>query len=141
MAKNALAELKIPAESDFISCAKRVSVSLGSKLGFSLEELDELAIAVAQACDSAIEASREAWGGGASLKLSYAATDRGIEVDVEALGPRSPHALRRHEVRTQDEEVRRLAQEMIRCFVDDFRSQVDYGSGRVRFRMAKYLIG
>jgi anti-sigma regulatory factor (Ser/Thr protein kinase) len=141
VAKNAIAELKIPARAEFIPVAKRVSSSLGSTMGFSLEELDELCIAVTQACDSAIDASNDAWGGGASLKLSYSATERGIEVEVEALGPRSPQALR-HAVRAAgDDEARRLSHEMIRCFVDDFRTQVDAGTGRVRFRMVKYLIG
>jgi hypothetical protein len=37
-------------------------------------------------------------------------------------------------------ELRRLAQEMIRLFVDDFRSQVDAGRGQVRFRMVKYVL-
>jgi hypothetical protein len=49
--------------------------------------------------------------------------------------------LRRQPVPVQDEEVRRLTHEMIRCFVDDFRTHVDTGTGRVRFRMVKYLIG
>ena len=141
MARSPLAELKIPAQPDFINVAKRVAQSLGSKMGFSLEDLDELSIAVTQACDSAIEAGEQTWGGGASLKLVYSATRRGIEVEVEALGPRSPQALRRQPVPVQDEEVRRLTHEMIRCFVDDFRTHVDTGTGRVRFRMVKYLIG
>ena len=33
-------ELKIPAEAGYIPVAKRVAASLGSKLGFNLEELD-----------------------------------------------------------------------------------------------------
>ena len=68
MAEQVLTELKIPADADYIPVAKRVASSLGSKLGFSLEELDELCIALTQACDSAIEASEEAWGEGGSFK-------------------------------------------------------------------------
>jgi len=141
LAKRNLTELKIPADTEFIPVAKRVANTLGSRLGFGLTELDELSIAVTQACDSAIDASQEAWGGGATLKLTYFATDRGVEVVVEAVGPRSPQALPRPHLRVHDEEMQRLSQEMIRMFVDDFRSQVDAGSGLVRFRMVKYLIG
>jgi anti-sigma regulatory factor (Ser/Thr protein kinase) len=140
MARNTVAELKIPAQAEFINVAKRVASSLGGKMGFSLEDLDELNIAVTQACDSAIEAGNETWGGGASLKLVYSATSRGMEVEVEVLGPRSPQGLRRQPLAAHDEEVRRLTHEMIRCFVDDFRTHVDAGTGRVRFRMVKYLI-
>jgi serine/threonine-protein kinase RsbW len=144
VAEQVLTELKIPAHADYIPVAKRVASSLGSKLGFSLEELDELCIALTQACDSAIEASEDAWGQGGTLKLTYGATEKGIEVEVEAHAPesRALTARRRAHVRQLEElEVRRVAQEMIRLFVDDFRSQVDASHGQVRFRMVKYLIG
>jgi hypothetical protein len=144
MPRSWLSELKIPAEPDFIPVAKRVAVSLGSKLGFNLDELDELSIAVSQSCDSAIAASQEAWGDGATLKLSYAATDRGIEVEIQALAPRAATAHVRRRAATllqmQEFELQRMAIEMIRLFVDDFNSQVDAGAGRVRFKMRKYLV-
>jgi serine/threonine-protein kinase RsbW len=136
-------ELKIPADAGYIPVAKRVAASLGSKLGFSLEELDELCIALTQACDSAIEASEEAWGAGATLRLTYGATPKGMEVEVEAVAPPQTmpaHRQPAHVMRLEEIEVRRLAQEMIRLFVDDFRSQVDAGRGQVRFRMVKYLL-
>ena len=41
---------------------------------------------------------------------------------------------------SEDELTRLMTHEMIRCFVDDFRSQTGRG-GRVRYRMVKYLIG
>jgi len=46
LAKRNLAELKIPASSDFIPVAKRVATTLGSQLGLSLVDLDELTIAL-----------------------------------------------------------------------------------------------
>jgi anti-sigma regulatory factor (Ser/Thr protein kinase) len=148
-----LAELKLPAEPEYISAAKRVASCLGSTLGFSLEELDDLSIAIAQACDSTIEACADIWGpsSGAQIKVSYGKTEKGIAVEVEGIGP-SPEqqrerALAEHrervirQVREQDREMQRMAQEMIRFFVDDFRSSVDAGRGRVHLRMVKYLLG
>ncbi len=147
-----LAELKVPAVADFIPAAKRVGATLGSTLGFTLEEIDELSIAIAQACDSTIEACEEIWGerSGATLKLMYGRTEKGISVEVEAFPPpagvqqRRALAERRQALAAAQHrslETQRLAQEMIRCFVDDFRSSVDAGRGPVRFRMVKYLIG
>lgn len=147
-----LAELKIPAEPGFIAAAKRLGASLGATVGFSLEEIDELAIAIAQACDSTIEACEEIWGeaSGATLQLSYGRTEKGITVDVEAFAPTPELARRRstmvnrrpalEAVHHRDLETQRMAQEMIRFFVDDFRSSVDARRGQVRFRMVKYLI-
>jgi anti-sigma regulatory factor (Ser/Thr protein kinase) len=142
-----LTELKIPAQIEFIGLAKRVATSLGGLLGFSLEEIDELSIAVTQACGSVIEAADEAWGPGATLKLGFAPTERGLAVEVDAIAPRSREALapvRRRPpepAHTAELEMQQaLAREMIRLFVDDFRHQVDAGRRHIRYRMVKYLV-
>src|SRR5207245_2955812 len=76
--------LKIPAVSAFIPVAKRVATTLGGQLGLSLMDLDELAIALTQACDSAISAADDL-GSPADLKLTYFATDRALVVDVDVM--------------------------------------------------------
>jgi len=148
MAKRDLAELKIPASPAFIPVAKRVASTLGSQLGLSLVDLDELTIALTQACDSAIAASGEV-DGNAQLKLTYFATNRALVVDVDLIpADEKEHAHHHHHPHaaalTQTEieanaELQRLAYEMIRMFVDDFRPQVEPATGHVRFRMVKYL--
>jgi hypothetical protein len=141
VAKRNLAELKIPASPAFIPVAKRVATTLGSQLGLSLMDLDELTIALTQACDSAIAASGET-DGTDQLKLTYFATNRALVVDVDLIPTQHHHA---HPAAPKDAEanaeLQRLAYEMIRCFVDDFRPEVEPRTGQVRFRMVKYLAG
>jgi hypothetical protein len=139
LAKRNLAELKIPASSAFIPVAKRVATTLGGQLGFSLVDLDELTIALTQACDSAIAAADDL-GSPADLKLTYFATDRALVVDVDLMPTGDAVAVPKHETQI-DPELQRLAYEMIRCFVDDFRPQVEPKTGHVSFRMVKYLAG
>jgi hypothetical protein len=139
VAKRNLAELKIPASSAFIPVAKRVATTLGGQLGFSLTDLDELTIALTQACDSAIAAASEL-DGPADLKLTYFATNRALVVDVDLLSSGHPLPVSKSEADV-DPELQRLAYEMIRCFVDDFRPQVEPTTGHVSFRMVKYLAG
>jgi anti-sigma regulatory factor (Ser/Thr protein kinase) len=142
-----LAELKLLASPELIPTAKRTAAALGSLVGFGVEDLDDLNIAVAQACDQAIEAGRQRFGEEATLKLSFWETDQGIEVDVQALPGRSPHtrpperALADHhrEHHEREEAFDRIAHDMIRLFVDDFRPSV--ARNRIRYRMVKYLIG
>jgi hypothetical protein len=144
MAKRNLAELKIPATAAFIPVAKRVAHTLGGQLGLSLMDLDELSIALTQACDSAIAAAEDL-GSPADLKLTYFATTRALVVDVDLIptttalplpaGKAVTHATR------VDPELQRLAYEMIRCFVDDFRPVIEPRTGHVRFRMVKHLAG
>ena len=141
MAKRNLAELKIPATSAFIPVAKRVATTLGGQLGLSLMDLDELAIALTQACDSAIAAADEL-GVASDLKLTYFATNRALVVDVDLMpgGTALPLATAKHATEV-DPEMQRLAYEMIRCFVDDFRPLVEPRTGHLRFRMVKHLAG
>ena len=138
-----LAELKLLAQAEMISTAKRTASSLGSLVGFSLEDIDELVIAVAQACDSAIEAGREAWGDEATLKLTFWQTDKGLEVEVTAVQPRATALPARraaqHTHVLHDAGVEQMAYDLIRCFVDDFRPAL--GPNRVRFKLVKYLVG
>lgn len=141
--KRNLAELKIPASPSFIPVAKRVATTLGGQLGLSLMDLDELSIALTQACDSAIAAASD-MGGQADLKLTYFATTRALVVDVDVM-PNSaalpmPVESAKHEA-PLDPELQRLAYEMIRCFVDDFRPLVEPRTGHVSFRMVKHLAG
>lgn len=141
MAKRNLAELKIPATPAFIPVAKRVATTLGGQLGLSLMDLDELAIALTQACDSAIAAADDL-GTPADLKLTYFATNRALVVDVDLMpiGSALPLPASKHES-TVDPELQRLAYEMIRCFVDDFRPVIEPRTGHVSFRMVKHLAG
>lgn len=138
MNRNVLTELKIPAEHEFVGVAKAVAGRLAGRLGFNLENLDELAIAVTQACESAIDAGEQTWGQGASLKLTYTQTERGLAVEVQALAPRSKEALPARPAPPSHDELQRVAHEMIRSFVDDFQTQVE--ARRVRISMVKYLI-
>ena len=139
MAKRNLAELKIPALAEFIPVAKRVATTLGGQLGFSLVDLDELTIALTQACDSAIATANDL-GSPADLKLTYFATNRALVVDVDLMPTGSTVPMPKHNAEV-DPELQRLAYEMIRCFVDDFRPQVEPTTGHVSFRMVKYLAG
>lgn len=139
MAKRNLAELKIPASAAFIPVAKRVATTLGGQLGLSLVDLDELTIALTQACDSAISAASDL-GTSADLKLTYFATNRALVVDVDLMPSGNLLAAPAHDVEV-DPELQRLAYEMIRCFVDDFKPLVEPRTGNVRFRMVKHLAG
>ncbi len=139
MAKRNLAELKIPAAPAFIPVAKRVAHTLGGQLGLSLMDLDELTIALTQACDSAISAAEDL-GTAADLKLTYFATNRALVVDVDLMPTGDALPSHTHEP-VVDPELQRLAYEMIRCFVDDFRPLVEPRTGHVRFRMVKHLAG
>jgi anti-sigma regulatory factor (Ser/Thr protein kinase) len=82
----AATELKIPADPQYVIVAKRTASALGSTAGFSLEGIDDLNIAVAQACEKAIAAAYRMWGSGNGvLRLTFHIVDEGIEVEVRSM--------------------------------------------------------
>src|SRR3982074_1182031 len=84
-----VSELKIPAQAAFVVVAKRAASALGSAAGFSLEGIDDLNIAVAQASEKGIDAGDRMWGpGNGVLKLIFRMVDGGMEVDVRNLPAR-----------------------------------------------------
>ena len=147
-------ELKIPAQGPFIVVAKRAAAALGSAAGFTLEGIDDINIAVAQACEKAIAAGDRMWGPGtAELKLIFGLVPGGIELEVKTMPVRetaAEAAVRQQRQRRQPALARRLAApdeldlddvavNMIRLFVDELRYNVDR-RGSMRMRMVKYLV-
>jgi anti-sigma regulatory factor (Ser/Thr protein kinase) len=113
-----ISELKIPAQAAFVIVAKRAASALGSTAGFSLEGIDDLNIAVAQACEKAIAAGDRKWGpGNGVLKLVFRMVDGGMEVDVRNLPARLATAdvaaaRREIELERRAESLRRTAQRL-----------------------------
>lgn len=135
-------ELKLPAVTDYIVVAKRAAASLGLVVGFSLQEIDDLNIAITQACESAIAAAAQQWGSGnGQLKLIFKSQPRRIEVEVRSVPPRAveQQAVRRTR-REAELDYETIGLNMIRLFVDELRYQVDNQTGSMRMRMVKYLI-
>jgi len=85
-----ITELKLPAVPDYIVVAKRAAASLGLVVGFSLHEIDDLNIAITQACENACAAATQQWGkGNGQLKLTFKSEPRRIEVEVRSVPPRA----------------------------------------------------
>jgi anti-sigma regulatory factor (Ser/Thr protein kinase) len=148
-APHQITELKLPAREEYIVVAKRAAGALGSVVGFSVAEIDDLNIAITQACENAVAAATELWGeGNGQLKLTFKGLRGKLEVNITSTPPRPVEVqpAPAPAVRT----VRRLRPEaaldyegiglnMIRLFVDELRYQVD-DQGCMRMRMVKYLI-
>ncbi|MHB8572280.1 MAG: ATP-binding protein [Candidatus Dormibacteria bacterium] len=131
-----IAELKIPADTKYILAAKRTAAAIGSIFGFGIEQLDELQIAVAQACESTMQACRENLGlGCGELRLVFRATESGLQVDVNTCG--LPHA---HRVMAADEvEESRFERQLLTCFVDELRVR-HTATGAMHVKLVKYRL-
>ncbi len=135
-------ELKLPAVPEYIVVAKRSAASLGLVVGFSLHEIDDLNIAITQACENACAAATQQWGkGNGQLKLTFKSEPRRIEVEVRSVPPRAVEMQAVRRARQEAElDYETIGLNMIRLFVDELRYHVDNQTGSMRMRMVKYLI-
>jgi len=111
--RGAVSELKIPARAPFVMVAKRAAAALGSCAGFGLDAIDDLNIAVAQACEKGIAAGDRMWGpGNAQLKLTFRMVDSGMEVEIRSSPLRAGTG--EEEVQRREGELERKAEGMRR---------------------------
>src|SRR5438094_601233 len=114
------------------------------ELRHSLQEIDDLNIAITQACENACAAATQQWGSGnGQLKLIFKSRPRRLEVEVRSVPPRAveqqQQAVRKPH-REMELDYETIGLNMIRLFVDELRYQVDDQTGSMRMRMVKYLI-
>jgi anti-sigma regulatory factor (Ser/Thr protein kinase) len=150
MSQVSSSELRIPAEAAYIVVAKRAAAGFGCVAGFGVEAVDDLVIAVAQACQNAIDvAARATDRGRGQIRLSFKLEDRRLEVQVRSIcaregdpdapcGAEPPARLAMEPVARRQHE---LALRMMGLFVDDCRYRVDERTGGLRVRLTKYRIG
>jgi serine/threonine-protein kinase RsbW len=78
-------ELKVPASPRYLRLARLTAAGMAGDLGFDMQSLEDLRVAVDELCAAVIEDV----DGAAVLELSYRQTARGIRIDgeVAARGP------------------------------------------------------
>ncbi len=90
-------ELRIPADPAFVVVAKRAAAGFGCAYGFGVEEIDDLTIAVGQACENAITLlSARPGPSGAQLRLLFEYEGGRLQVKVTTTA--HPHGSAAHSV-------------------------------------------
>ena len=151
----ATTELRLPADPDYIVVAKRAAAGIGSVAGFDVDAIDDLVIAIAEACENAIAVAMRAGPGRGQIRVSFKLDTRGLEVQVRSLCAKgdegqecSPEqrramaaeAMRLQAIRTREAlDAQDLALRVMGLFVDDFRYRVDARTGGLQVRLRKYL--
>jgi hypothetical protein len=164
-----VSELRIPADPQYIVVAKRAASAFGSVAGFGVEAIDELSIAIAQACENAIGLAECVMGvrGRGQVRILFSVEQDGkLDVDVRTVFGRAEEGAaevqrasvevtrrpvgapeRRPAMRVSDREAlqRQLASadmalRLMGLFVDDCFYRVDQRTGGLRVRLTKYRV-
>jgi hypothetical protein len=162
-------ELRIPADPQYIVVAKRAASAFASVAGFGVEAVDELSIAIAQACENAIGLATCVMGspGRGQVRILFKVELEGkLDVDVRTVFGRAEEGAAEVQ-RAQVEVTRRaaggtaarpttqvtdrdalkrqlasadMALRLMGLFVDDCIYRVDQRTGGLRVRLTKYRV-
>jgi hypothetical protein len=91
--------LEVPPQSRYIRLARLVAAGLANELGFDVDRLDDVRLAIGEVCGLAVQQ------GATSVALSYVLDEATLEVEIDA--PLSPEAP------TVDEDHRVLVEQVL----------------------------
>jgi serine/threonine-protein kinase RsbW len=112
-------ELKLPAASRYLRLARLTAAGLAGDLGFDMESLEDLRVAVDELCAAIIEGVADH----ATLELRYQPQGRGIRIDGHIVAPGDPV------------ELHPVAEELLRMVADSY--DVASTDGRRAFWVSK----
>lgn len=143
-------ELRLPADRRYVIVAKRAAAGFAAVAGLGVEALDDLVIAVAQACENVVSLTERVAGpGGGQMRLVFRIDGPALRVEVrgscsraelEAAERRRAQAAAQAAVEARAREVEEMALRVMGLFVDDFGYRVDERTGGVQVRLTKYLV-
>ena len=143
-------ELRLPADRRYVLVAKRAAAGFAAVAGLDVEALDDLVIAVAQACENAIALTERVAGpGNGHIRLVFTFADNALDIHVRSSLSRAELELAaRHRAvaavqaarEAQAREAEEMAMQVMGLFVDDFGYRMDERTGGLRVRLTKYLV-
>lgn len=84
--KPEIVRLTVPAEAEFIDLVRLTLYGIASKLGFSYEEIEDMKVAVAEACNNVVVHAYEP-GQPGTLEVIFERQSSGLSIKVKDQGP------------------------------------------------------
>jgi serine/threonine-protein kinase RsbW len=82
------AEVRLPADSAYVSVLRMTTAAIGARLDFTLDDIEDLRMAVGEACAMLLERARP--GGQLIARFTLAEERIEVEVSVDAVRPSVP---------------------------------------------------
>jgi serine/threonine-protein kinase RsbW len=108
-------ELRIPARPEWVALARLAAATVANRLRFSIEEIEDVRLAVAEACAAIIQHQ----GHGDFIQLTCEALDDSLRVRVHDSGRHGPHVAKRERMSFDQARVAGLGIFLIRTLMDE----------------------
>jgi serine/threonine-protein kinase RsbW len=137
-AGESVVELTIPSDPEFVCVARLAVRALGDRLPFSMEEIEDIRLAVGEACTAAIERAAEL--SDRELAVRIRCLIEPTRLAVEVIDHASPSS--QPELAIPDSEAgeeRQLGALLLELLMDDVQTTHDPETGANVVRMTKYI--
>jgi serine/threonine-protein kinase RsbW len=132
-------EIAIPVRPEFVSVARLTAATVAARQGFTYDEIEDLKIAVGEACTALIVARPDARQ---PLTTSFVLSPGGIEVRVAARVAAPAWAEDGAASAASDAPIdeSRLGMFLMQCLVDEVEARHDGASGLTELRLLKHRL-
>ncbi len=128
-------ELRVPCKAEWVALARLSVAAVASRLHFSIDEIEDIKLAVAEACTNAIQHAH----GSAYIEIKCEALEEGLRIGVRDYGRGTrPETIRSRNL--EEERVGGLGVFLIRSLMDDVSYDVHPENG-TQLVMLKRLPG
>jgi len=119
-----IVDLRIPCKAEWVALARLSVAAVASRLNFSIDEIEDIKLAVAEACTNAIQHAR----GSPYIEIKCEAVPSGLRLSIRDFGRGTrPEHIRSREM--ADERVGGLGVFLIRSLMDDVDFEVHPDQG------------
>jgi len=134
----AVVELTIPGKPEYVGVARLAILGVASRMRFSYDEVEDIRLAVGEACTTAIERSGSAQITAQEVRIRCLIDPTRLVVEVSdgAPVPASPEASSANDSGLDE---RGLGGVLIRILMDDVQTADEPDTGRRLVRMIKYV--
>lgn len=110
-----LVELRIPSRPEWVALARLAAATVANRLSFSIEEIEDVKLAVAEACTAVIQHENR----GEFIHVTCEALADALRVRVHDTGRHAPHANDRRRMNFDEARIAGLGIFLIRTLMDE----------------------
>jgi serine/threonine-protein kinase RsbW len=128
-----LVELRVPARAEWVALARLAAATVANRLRFSIEEIEDVKLAVAEACTAVIQHE----GRGEFIQLTCEALADSLRIRVHDSGRHEAHAAERRHMNFDEARIAGLGIFLIRTLMDEVSYDVHPQLGTDLFMVKK----
>ncbi len=110
-----LVELRIPSRPEWVALARLAAATVANRIRFSIEEIEDVKLAVAEACTAVIQHERH----GEFIQLTCEALGDSLRVRVHDSGRHEMHPVQREGMNFEEARIAGLGIFLIRTLMDE----------------------